>query len=473
MKDFVGRKKELSVLEEFYNNPQIKAYAIIGRRQIGKSALIDEFIKDKENFKIEFLDSNLDKNLELMGRVMSSVTGIKKEYDSTMDFLWDLAEYIKGHKVVVVFDEFPYIVKCDESFAAQTQYFIDMQLDDSKLIISGSSIRTMEYETTDYSRPLYGRTKPLWLHQMSLQECMEFHKDLSDIDQLKLYMAIGGTPMYHAVPKFDSFQEYVEKMILGPHALFRTEGEDMIRREMDHADDIISILDSITGRNTTIKTIVSKTGIDRNACSNYVNALKTLGMISENNPMWGSPKIPVQYSISDYMLSFCYLVKRNDVLNNVDVTDRYKALNSLISTSRGFMFEQFCMDLITRSYPVRSIGKWWGSKIEVDEFDNVVLDNDNRPLTTKCDIDIAAEIMVGNNLVNLAVECKFKNNPVGFEALNELNSSIECLKLKRYTRRMIISPSGFTEDLIDYSIENNILLVGLNMILGKEPMPDI
>lgn len=77
MENFVGRKKELSVLEEFYENPQIKTYTVIGRRQIGKSALIDEFIKDKENFKIEFLDTNLDKNLELMGRAMSSVTGTR------------------------------------------------------------------------------------------------------------------------------------------------------------------------------------------------------------------------------------------------------------------------------------------------------------------------------------------------------------------------------------------------------------
>lgn len=77
MENFVGRKKELSVLEKFYENPQIKTYTVIGRRQIGKSALIDEFIKDKENFKIEFLDTNLDKNLELMGRAMSSVTGTR------------------------------------------------------------------------------------------------------------------------------------------------------------------------------------------------------------------------------------------------------------------------------------------------------------------------------------------------------------------------------------------------------------
>ncbi len=473
MKEFIGRVEELSILEEFYNDPNIKAYAIIGRRQIGKSALIDEFIKDKKSIKIEFLDSSLSKNLELMGRVMSSVTGSKKEYESSMDFMWDLADYIKGQYMAVVFDEFPYMVKCDESFAALTQYFIDVQLGDSKLIISGSSIKTMEYETTEYSRPLYGRTRTLWLHQMTLKECMLFHEDLSDLDQLRLYMAIGGTPMYHAVPRFDNFQDYIEKMILGPHSIFRNEGENMIKREMGHADDIISLLDSMTGRSTTIKTMATRTGVDRNTCSGYVNDLEALDMVRANTPMWGSPKKPVQYSISDYMLSFSFLVQRNDILFNSNVSERFRALSNLISTSRGFMFEQYCMDLIVRSYPVRSIGRWWGSKTVKDGSGDKVLDGSGVPITVNCDIDIAAEIMVNNNLVNLAVECKFKSAPVGFEALNELDSSIESLGSKRYVRRMIISPSGFTDDLVDHAAENGILLVGLDMIIGKEPMPII
>ncbi len=404
---------------------------------------------------------------------MSYVTKAPKAYESAMDFMWDLAEYIKGRKVVVVFDEFPYMAKCDESFAALTQYFVDMQLGDSKLIISGSSIKTMVYETTDYSRPLYGRTRSLWLRAMPIQECTGFHPELPDLDQLKLYMAIGGTPLYYAVPDFDDFQDYVEKMILGPRSPFRNEGEDMIKRELDNAEEIIAILDSMTGRSATIKTISSRTGIDRNICSQYMERLKVLDMVRENNPMWGAPKIPVQYSISDNMLSFSFLVKRNDVIYNANVTEKYKALSALISASRGFMFEFYCMDLLCKSYPVRAIGKWWGSRTETDEFGNAVFNDSGKPCTISCDIDIAAEIMVGSNLVNLAAECRFRNNPVGFEALNELDSSIGCLKTKRYTRRMIISPSGFTQDLIDYSEENGILLVGLDMLLGKEPLPDL
>ena len=126
MSTFIGRKNELSFLDEFYNNSQRKACAVIGRRQIGKSSLIKEFIKDKENFIIEFIDGSLEVNLLLMSNIMSHYTGVRKEYKTSFDFVWDLAEYVKGKKAIIVFDEFPYMVGCDASFAGITQHFIDI-----------------------------------------------------------------------------------------------------------------------------------------------------------------------------------------------------------------------------------------------------------------------------------------------------------------------------------------------------------
>ena len=473
MGQFIGRKDELSVLQEFYDGSFVKAYSIIGRRQIGKTSLIDEFVKDKDHVKFEFLKSSLDKNLQMIGLTMSSLTGVRKEYNSSLEFLWDLAEYIKGKKIVVVFDEFPYMVECDESFPASVQHFIDVQLGDSKLIVSGSSIKTMKYETQDYSRPLYGRTRPLWVRQMGIRECSVFHLQLPDIEQLKLYMAVGGVPLYHAVPGFADFEDYVEKMILGPLSPFRNEGEDMIRRELDHSNDIIAILDSMRGRRTAINEISSRTGIDRNICRVRLKDMKLLGMISEINPMWGAPKRFTYYRITDHMLSFSYLVKRNETSYNASLSEKYKALAQLISTSRGLMFESFCADLLCASYAVRTIGSWWGEGPLLDRWGDVKRNNDGTPRIAEQDIDIAAEVMSNNNLVNLAVECKFTDYPTGFDALNELESAVGCIGKKRYVRKMIISPSGFTEELTRYSEENGILLVGLDMIMGRKPMPPL
>ena len=470
---FIGRERELSFLEDFRRNGFKKACAVIGRRQIGKSSLIDEFIKDKDHFKIEFAKTSRDTNLRLMSRTMTQFTGEEKDYSNPMDFLWDLAGCIKGRSIIVVFDEFPYMVDCDKEFAALTQYFIDMQLGDSKLIISGSSVKTMEYETKDYTRPLYGRTVPLYVDQMELGECAPFHPDMPDLEQLKLYLAVGGVPLYHQTDGCGDFRCYMERMILSPQAPFREEGEQMVNRELSPSPDYIKVLDSLRGRRNSIADITARTSFDRNLCAKYLKDMMALRMVSEYHPMWGAQKKPRYYAISDRMLASYYLVKRNDTSYGASPSEKYNALVPLLSTSRGLMFESFCTDLLCKSYPVREIGSWWGAGPDYDRWGNPRIDDEGNPVMVMHGIDIAADIAVGSNIVNLAVECKFSANPTGFEALNELDSSLRCLKTKRHTRRMIISPLGFTEELRDYAEQNAILLVDLDMIMSRRPLPSL
>ena len=45
---FVGRKKELAVLEETCKKPGFQMTVVYGRRRIGKSRLITEFLKGKK-----------------------------------------------------------------------------------------------------------------------------------------------------------------------------------------------------------------------------------------------------------------------------------------------------------------------------------------------------------------------------------------------------------------------------------------
>lgn len=45
---FIGRERELESLNELYAQPGFGMTVIYGRRRIGKSTLITEFIKDKK-----------------------------------------------------------------------------------------------------------------------------------------------------------------------------------------------------------------------------------------------------------------------------------------------------------------------------------------------------------------------------------------------------------------------------------------
>ena len=45
---FIGRKRELDQLEKLYANEQFQFPVIYGRRRVGKTSLINQFVKDKD-----------------------------------------------------------------------------------------------------------------------------------------------------------------------------------------------------------------------------------------------------------------------------------------------------------------------------------------------------------------------------------------------------------------------------------------
>ena len=61
---FIGLKKELTKLEKMYQADKFQFAAIYGRRQIGKTALINEFVRNKPTIYFTGLEENEFYNLE-------------------------------------------------------------------------------------------------------------------------------------------------------------------------------------------------------------------------------------------------------------------------------------------------------------------------------------------------------------------------------------------------------------------------
>ena len=60
---FVGRKKELASLYQHYETNRFQFAVIYGRRRIGKTALINEFLKDKKAICFTAIEENKEDNL--------------------------------------------------------------------------------------------------------------------------------------------------------------------------------------------------------------------------------------------------------------------------------------------------------------------------------------------------------------------------------------------------------------------------
>ena len=160
---FVGRKDELDKLNQLYKRNEFQMVVIYGRRRIGKTTLINEFVKNKKAIFFSAEEANDVLNLETISNRIFDVFNISKEqingFKSWNDVFSFLGEKSKDEKIILVIDEFPYAARANKSLKSILQNSIDHILKDSKLflILCGSEISFMEEEVLGYKSPLFGR----------------------------------------------------------------------------------------------------------------------------------------------------------------------------------------------------------------------------------------------------------------------------------------------------------------------------
>ena len=59
---FIGRDRELAELDKLYNSDKFELVVIYGRRRVGKTALINYFIDDKNDIEYVFLKGFMKRN---------------------------------------------------------------------------------------------------------------------------------------------------------------------------------------------------------------------------------------------------------------------------------------------------------------------------------------------------------------------------------------------------------------------------
>ncbi len=111
---FIGRQAELSKLNAEYTRDG-SFVVIYGRRRVGKTTLIKEFLKKKTAFYFlatEELESQSMKRLAgVIARTTKNALLQKATFTDWLDLFQVIADYKPEEKKVLVIDEFPYLVK--------------------------------------------------------------------------------------------------------------------------------------------------------------------------------------------------------------------------------------------------------------------------------------------------------------------------------------------------------------------------
>ena len=205
---FIGRKSELSKLDAEYNRDS-SFVVIYGRRRVGKTTLIKEFLKEKNCILFSCHGGIGKPEHEATGGCCGSYNEKyilqKAVFTDWVDLFQVIADYKPEEKKVLVIDEFPYLVKTNSAFPSILQNVWDEILKDSNvmLILSGSFISMMQKHALSYDSPLYGRrTAQMRLAPLPFTDIYAVQKMPFD-QAVEQYAVTGGIPKYLEFLKMD------------------------------------------------------------------------------------------------------------------------------------------------------------------------------------------------------------------------------------------------------------------------------
>ncbi|MFC6940968.1 ATP-binding protein [Salinirubellus sp. GCM10025818] len=440
---FYDRGEELAALSDAFESPGSDVFVVYGRRRVGKTELLKEFCTDRPH--IYFLASQeaehrqREKFIDQVAAFFDDRTPRIDGWDEAFDYL---GEKLQSEAVVVVIDEFPYLVAENDSVPSYVQGFVDEQLQesDSMLILCGSSVSTMESEVLGHESPLYGRrTGQLDVRPFSFRQAREVI-DYETADAIRSYAITGGTPMYLTLFDYGrSLAENVRSQVLSPSAVLYNEPEFLLRTELRNPARYMSILEAVALGHTTPNEISGATGIDAGPLSKYLQTLRQLRLIDREVPVTASGKRSKRsrYRVADEFLRFWFRYvepNRSSIEEAPDIVYDGTIAPDLpmhVATT----FEDVCKEAVWEGIrrgefePYSEVGRWWYGE---DEIDIVGLaPNDDRILFA---------------------ECKWTSDPVGTALVEDLQTKAGNVRWGPDEREecfALFSKSGFVEGLED------------------------
>ena len=445
---FVGRHQELEQLNQVYQENDFQFTVIYGRRRIGKTSLINEFLKDKKAIYYVALEENAEDNLKRFSDAISifknTDQGGKEKFANFEECFKEITRLAQKQRVILVIDEFPYLAKAYPTISSMLQSYIDHEFKETNLflILCGSSMSFMERQVLGYQSPLYGRrTLALKLEPFKLSEAHEMLPKLSKEDAFIINTVCGGVPQYLSYMSDSmSVADNIKKNFLSKSGRLFDEPNNLLQQELRDPTNYNSIINAIASGASKHSKIAQSAHLQTGPLTTYLNNLIDLGIVEKKLPVTEQKKSKskyIVYRICDGMFLFWYTFvgKQTDLIERGLTDLAWVKVQKGLSDFMGPEFEKYSQDFMWSQdmnekivpNPFIHLGNWWGTDKRTHqqvELDIVGFSDDERD--------------------GYFGECKWKNEPISRSVLEKLITNSEIFKypIKHY---YLFSKSGFTD----------------------------
>lgn len=444
---FVGRGKELAKLNQMYQTDQFQFAVIYGRRRIGKTALIQKFIEDKDAIYFIGLEENEHDNLT---RFSTAIANFEHQelltdfsYGNFENCFKEISRIAKKRKIVLVIDEYPYLAQSAPVISSMLQSYIDHEFKETNLflILCGSSMSFMENQVLAYKSPLYGRrTAQFKLQPFSLKEAQEYFPKMDKQEVFELNTITGGIPLYLSYMSADKdIWQNIHDSFLEINAPLFQETDSLLKQELRDPKNYNSVINAIAAGASRVNDIAMKAHLDTSAVTVCLNNLIDLGIIARKVPVTEESKPRSRktiYVITDGLFRFwhTYVSKYMNAIMRGATASVLAIIKKDFTRFMGAEFEKLSQDYLWEHVadenlipePFVYLNNWWGT--------------DSRT-KTRAELDIVG--ITPDEYVGYFGECKWKNESISRDILEKLIdlSSLFSYPQKKY---FLFSKSGFT-----------------------------
>ncbi|MDR3121016.1 MAG: ATP-binding protein [Clostridiales bacterium] len=388
---FVGRDAELSTLNKLYREDGFQMVVLFGRRRIGKTMLIREFVKDKPAIFFTAQEINDTMNLREFSKKVYRFFDFPEgagTFGSWIDAFHFLATKAAEKRFILAFDEFPYAVSANRALKSILQTAIDHEFLNTGLflILCGSHMGFMENEVLGYKSPLFGRrTAQIRLAGLDYYDAGKLLGNFSNEDKIRLYACVGGTPHYLAqIKSAETFEENIKRLYFDSSGYLYNEPMMLLQQELREPAMYNSIVSAIAGGASRINEIATKIGEVGPKVSKYLSTLIRLQIVQKTFPFDETPQNSRRgvYQIADDCYAFWYrfvFPARPEIEGGSgDLTADAEVFGERLSTYIGKPpFEKICLQYLIRQnrnrklpFTATGFGSWWGGdpreKIQTD-----------------------------------------------------------------------------------------------------------
>ncbi|MCD7805785.1 MAG: ATP-binding protein [Lachnospiraceae bacterium] len=450
---FIGRKKELASLQELYDRKGFGMSVIYGRRRIGKSTLITEFIKDKRAVFYTATKVGAARNLELFAQQVlflfdpSLYGAVFSSTEAVFDYITDK---LTSEKVVLVVDELPYWAEKDEALLSILQKYIDTKWQNKNLLIilCGSALSFMESKVLSEKSPLFGRrSSQIRLEAFDYKTAALFVPGYSLEDKAICYGITGGVAKYLAlIDPGKSIHDNIKNLFFHTDGYLYDEPRNLLTQEFSEVTLVNNIIEQIASGTNTVNQISQKTGEGVSTVLYSLDKLISIGLVEKRNCITEEKnKKKTQYMLKDHMFQFWYkFIPPAVSVIEIGQGNLYydRIVKRQLHSYMGSVFEDMCryytleqgIQGVFDNFLTR-VGTWWGVE---------TLDSSAGKYQQAADIDVVGISEIDKTVI--LGECKFRKEKIDKQVYDTLIRRSSVIQGKyRILRYVFFSLSGYTD----------------------------